>query len=98
MSTTLRNPEYQDGCKKRMLSNQPRLMRITPTALFIWVLQPIKYMTSLGTDFEMHAYMQGYVEEPAAKDLVARKARTISLSGTQGTHWNLIKCKVLGEM
>jgi hypothetical protein len=32
MSTTLRKPEDQDGCKKTMLSNQPRIMRVTPTA------------------------------------------------------------------
>jgi hypothetical protein len=30
------------------------------------------------TDFETHAIWQGYVEDPAAKDFVARKARTIS--------------------
>ncbi len=42
-------------------------------------------MTSLGTDFEMHALWQGYVEDPAAKDFVARKARTIALSKVQGT-------------
>jgi hypothetical protein len=37
-------------------------------------------MTSLGTDFEMQIIWQGYVEEPAAKDFVAKKARTIALS------------------
>jgi hypothetical protein len=37
-------------------------------------------MTSLGTDFEMHATWQGYVEDPAAKDFVARKACNIALS------------------
>ncbi len=42
-------------------------------------------MTSLRTDFEMHAIWQGYVEDPAAKDFVARKARTIALSEVQGT-------------
>jgi hypothetical protein len=42
-------------------------------------------MTSLGTDFEMHAIWQGYVEDPAAKDFVAKKARTIALSKAQGT-------------
>jgi hypothetical protein len=42
-------------------------------------------MKSLGTDFEMHAIWQGYVEDPAAKDFVARKARTIALSKVQGT-------------
>jgi hypothetical protein len=42
-------------------------------------------MTSLGTDFEMHAIRQGYIEYPAAKDFVARKARTIALCKVQGT-------------
>jgi hypothetical protein len=41
-------------------------------------------MTSLGTDFETHAIWQGYVEDPAAKDFVVRKARTIALSKAQG--------------
>ncbi len=42
-------------------------------------------MTSLGTDFEMYAIWQGYVEDPAAKDFVARKAHTIPLSEAQGS-------------
>jgi hypothetical protein len=42
-------------------------------------------MTSLGTDFETHAIWQGYVEDPAAKDFVAKKARTIALCEAQGT-------------
>jgi hypothetical protein len=33
--------------------------------------------TFLGTDFEKHAKWQGFIEEPAAKDFVARKVRTI---------------------
>jgi hypothetical protein len=37
-------------------------------------------MTSLRTDFEMHAIWQGYVEDPAVKDFVAKKATTIALS------------------
>jgi hypothetical protein len=37
-------------------------------------------MMSFGTDFETHAIWQGYVEDPAAKDFIARKARTIALS------------------
>ncbi len=41
----------------------------------------------------MHANRQGNVEEPAAKDFVARKARTIALSKVQGAHWNVIRCK-----
>jgi hypothetical protein len=50
-------------------------------------------MMSLGTDFETHAYWQGYIEELTAKDFVARKACTIALSKAQETHWNMIKCK-----
>ncbi len=42
-------------------------------------------MTSLGTDFEMHAIRHGYVEYPAAKDFVAKNARTIALCKAQGT-------------
>jgi hypothetical protein len=94
MSNSLRNPKDQDDRKKGTLSNQPRLTRVTPTALLgSWVLQPIEGMASLGTDFEMHAKWQGSVEEPAAKDFVARKVRTIKLNKVQGTNWNAIKCK-----
>ncbi len=42
-------------------------------------------MTSFVTDFEMHAIWQGYVEDPAVKDSVARKARTIALSKARGS-------------
>jgi hypothetical protein len=42
-------------------------------------------MTSLGTDFEMHDILQGYVEDPAVMDFIARKARTIAMSGAQGS-------------
>ncbi len=42
-------------------------------------------MVSLRTDFETHAIWQGYVEDPAAKDFVARKAHTIALSKAQKT-------------
>jgi hypothetical protein len=77
-----------------MLSDQPQLMHVTTTVLLgSWVLQPIKGMTSLGTDFETHAKWQGFVEEPAAKDVVARKVHTIKLNKVQGTSWNAIKCK-----
>ncbi len=51
-------------------------------------------MMSLGTDFEMHANWQGNIEEPTAKDFIARKACTIALSEAQGTHWDMIKCKL----
>jgi hypothetical protein len=83
-----------DDRKKGALSNQPQLMHVTPTALLgSWVPQPIKDVTSLGTDFEMHAKWQGYVEEPAAKDFVAREVHTIKLNKVQGTHWNPNKCE-----
>ncbi len=69
-----------------MLSNRPQLLRISSTALLShWGWQPLKDMTSLATDFEMHAIWQGYVEDPAAKNFVARKACTIALSKSQGT-------------
>ncbi len=42
-------------------------------------------MTSFVTDFETHAIWQEYYEDPAAKDFVARKARTIALSEAQGS-------------
>jgi hypothetical protein len=42
-------------------------------------------MTSFVTDFEAHAIWQGYVEDPAAKDFVGRKACTIALSKARGS-------------
>jgi hypothetical protein len=72
--------------KKGMLSDQPRLLRITSTALLCrWGQQLLEDMMSLGTDFELHSTWQGYVEDPAPKDFVPRKARTIALSKVQGT-------------
>jgi hypothetical protein len=50
-------------------------------------------MMFLGTDFEKRAKWQGSVEEPAAKDFVARKIHTIELNEVQGIIWNGIKCK-----
>jgi len=41
----------------------------------------------------MHAKWQGYIEEPAAKDFVAKKFHTIALNEVQGTQWNAIKCQ-----
>ncbi len=80
--------------RKGTLSNQPGLRRVTPTALLVsWVLQLIKGVMSLRTDFEKHAIWQVSVEEPAAKDFVARKVRTIKWNKVQGTIWNAIKCK-----
>ncbi len=56
MSKSLRIPEDQDDREKGTLSNQPQLTRVTPTALLgSWVLQPIKDVMSLWTDFETHA-------------------------------------------
>ncbi len=91
---SLRNPEEWKEYKKGTLSDQPWLTGVTPTALLgSWVLQPIEGMTSIGTDFKKHAKWQGYVEEPAAKDFVARKVCTIKWNEVQGTSWNGIKCK-----
>jgi hypothetical protein len=77
-----------------MLSNQPQLTCVTPTALLgSWVLQPIEGVTSLGTDFEKHVIWQGSIEEPVAKDFVGGKVRTIEWNKVQGTIWNAIKCE-----
>jgi hypothetical protein len=77
------NPEK---CEKGTLSDQPRLSCITSTALLgLWGRQSLEDMTSLGTDFEMHAIWQGYFEEPAAKDFIVRKSCTIALSKAQGS-------------
>jgi hypothetical protein len=72
------DPEkYENGT----LSDQPRLSRVTSMAVLCrWGQQSLKEITSLGTDFETHAIWQGYVEDPAAKEFVARKAHTIALS------------------
>ncbi len=87
-------PEEQEDPEKGPLRDQPQLTRVTPIALLgCCVLQPIEGMTSLGTDFEKRAKWQGSVEEPAAKDFVARKVRTIELTKVQGTSWNAIKCE-----
>jgi hypothetical protein len=94
MSNSLRNPKDQDDCKKGTLSNQPQLMRVTSTVLLgSGVLQPIKGMMSLGTDFKTHAKWQGSIEEPAMKDFVARKFHTIEMNKVQGSSWNAIRCK-----
>jgi hypothetical protein len=86
-STSLKNPE------EFTLSDWPWLTHITSMALLCrWGRQSFKDMMSLGTNFETHAIWQGYVEEPAAKDFVARKACTIAMSKARGTHWNVIKC------
>jgi hypothetical protein len=80
--------------QKRKLSNQPPLMRVTPTVLLgSWRRQLMQDMASLGTDIETHVYWQGYIEEPAAYDFVAREARTIAFNRVQGTHRNRIKCE-----
>ncbi len=42
-------------------------------------------MMSFVTDIETHAIWQGYIEDLAAKDFVARKAHTIDLSKAQGS-------------
>jgi hypothetical protein len=82
----LNAPENPKECKKGMLSNRRRLLRITSTALLSrWGRQSLEDITSLGTDFEMHAIWQGYIEDPTAKDFVARKAHTIALSKARGT-------------
>jgi hypothetical protein len=82
----LYTPENPEECKKGTLSNWSRLSRISSTALLShWGWQSLKDMMSLRTDFETHAIWQGYLEDPAGKDFVARKACTIALSKARGT-------------
>jgi hypothetical protein len=50
-------------------------------------------MMSHGIDFEVHAKCQGSIEEPNAKEFLARKVLTIELNEVQGTHWNANKCQ-----
>ncbi len=69
-----------------MLSNWPWLLRVSSTVLLShWGRQSLKDMTYLGTDFEAKAIWQGFVEDTAAKDFVARKAHTIAFSKARGT-------------
>jgi hypothetical protein len=73
-------PPHPEECKKGTLRDQLRLSRITATVLLShWGRQLLEDMMSLGTDFEMHTILQGYVEEPTANDFVARKTHTIAL-------------------
>jgi hypothetical protein len=73
-----------ENCKKGTLSDQPRLSHVTSMALLCHQGQQLlENMMSLGTDFETHAIWQGYIDDPAAEDFIARKARNISLSKAQ---------------
>jgi hypothetical protein len=77
--------------KKGTLIDWPRLLGVTSTVLLCcWGRQLLKDMMYFGTDFEMHAIWQGYIEDPAAKDFVARKARTIAVSKAQGTQQSIL--------
>jgi hypothetical protein len=87
-SSTIKGLLYTPDPEKRekgMLSDQPRLSHVTSTALLCCWGRNCSNMMSLGTDFETHAIWQGYVEDPAAKNFIARKARTIALSKARGS-------------
>ncbi len=87
MSTNLEKPKVRYDHEKKTLSDQLWLLCVTLTALLgSWGQKLIEDMASLWTIFETHANWQGYVEEPTAKDFVARKSCTIALSKAQGTH------------
>ncbi len=77
-SRSLRIPEEQDDRKKRDVE-QSALTHACHTHCTPMQLGTTANwsMTFLGTDFEKHAIWQGSIEEPAAKDSVARKVRTI---------------------
>ncbi len=94
MSRSLRNPEEQDEGKKRDVEQSaPTHTRHTHCASGQLGTTADWSTTFLGTDFKKHAIWQGSVEEPAAKDFVARKVRTIEWNEVLGTSWNGIRCK-----
>jgi hypothetical protein len=77
-SRSLRIPEEQDDRKKRDVEQSaPTHARHTHCTTMQLGTTADQSKTFLGTDFEKHAKWQGSVEEPAAKDLVLRKVRTI---------------------
>jgi hypothetical protein len=94
MSRSLRNPEEQDDRKKRdieqLAPTHVHHTNCTPMQLGSTADQSIIF---LGIDFKKHAIQQGSVDEPAAKDFVARKVRTIEWNKVLGTSWNAIRCK-----
>ena len=64
MSTNLKKPKDQDDHKKGTLRDLPQLLRIMSTVLLASMeSQPIQGLTSPGTDFELHTYVQGYNKE-----------------------------------
>ena len=78
MSRSLRNPEEKDDHKKRDVEQS------APTHACHTHCTPMQMgttadrsMTFLGTDFKKRAIWQGSIKEPAAKDFVARKVRSI---------------------
>ncbi len=78
MSRSLRNSEEQDDRKKRDVE-QSALTHAHHTHCASRQLGTTadRSMPFLGTDLKKHAIWQGSVEEPAAKNFVARKVRTI---------------------
>jgi hypothetical protein len=93
-SRSLRIPEEQDDCKKRDIEQSvPTHMHHTHCIRMQLGTTADRSTTFLGTDFEKRAIWQGSIEEPAAKDFVARKVRTIKWNKVLGTSWNAIRCK-----
>ncbi len=67
--------------RKGTWSYQPQLKCVTPIALLCSrVLQPIEIWRSLGLTLWSMPYGKGSVKEPAAKDFVVKKVRTIELN------------------
>ncbi len=77
-SRSLRIPEEQDDRKKSHVEQSaPTHARHTHCTPIQLGTTADRSMMFLGTDFEKRAIWQGSVEEPAAKDFVARKVCTI---------------------
>ncbi len=93
-SRSLRNLEEQDDRKKRGIEWSALTHTRHTHCTFSQLGTAADWsITFLGTDFKKRAIWQGSVEEPAAKDFVARKVRTIKWNEVLGTSWNAIKCK-----
>ncbi len=91
---SLWNPEEQDDRNKRGVEQS------APTHACHTHCTPMQLGTTADQRYDVHrdwlwehAKWQGYVEEPAAKDFVARKVCTIKWNKVQGTSWNAIRCK-----
>jgi hypothetical protein len=93
-SRSLRNPEEQDDHKNRDIEQSaPTHARHTHCVSRQLGTTADQSTTFVGTDSEKRAIWQGSVEDPAAKDFIARKVWTIEWNKVLGTSWKSIRCE-----